>query len=136
MKTAPWRKRHRKENATLAGEVEKFVDSAMGKQAGMLNEGAKLADGMKRMLTVQSRTCPRIAHAPKAVGSPDGAHLPIAVADKHQHVFGGHAGFRSIVRTTVEAVLVFLPAWRLTRERDTATGYDALVVRPHAANED
>ncbi|MES3023672.1 MAG: PPC domain-containing DNA-binding protein [Pseudomonadota bacterium] len=59
-----------------------------------------------------------------------GAHLHIAVSDCKGQVVGGHVGFGTIVRTTVEAVLVFLPEWNMTRELDPATGFDELLIRP------
>ena len=62
--------------------------------------------------------------------TPDGAHLHMAVSDSQGRVSGGHAGYGNIVRTTVEAVMVLLPAWSLTREFDAATGFKELVVRP------
>lgn len=65
--------------------------------------------------------------------TPDGAHLHLAVADRHGHVTGGHAGFGNIVRTTVEAVLVFLPGWHLTRELDPATAYAELMIKSRAS---
>lgn len=62
--------------------------------------------------------------------TPDGAHLHMAVSDREGQMNGGHAGYGNIVRTTVEAVLVLLPAWQMTREFDTATGFKELSVRP------
>ncbi len=59
-----------------------------------------------------------------------GIHMHIAVSDAQGRVLGGHAGPGNIVRTTVEALLVFLPAWNLTRQFDPATGFDELDVRP------
>ncbi len=61
--------------------------------------------------------------------TPHGAHLHMSVSDSEGRVSGGHACYGSIVRTTLEAVLVFLPAWSLTREMDAATGFKELVVR-------
>lgn len=62
--------------------------------------------------------------------TPDGAHLHMAVSDREGRVYGGHAGYGNVVGTTVEAVLVLLPAWQLTREMDALTGYKELSVRP------
>ncbi len=61
--------------------------------------------------------------------SPSGPHLHASVADVNGHVCGGHVGRGCIVRTTVEVLLVLLPAWSFAREFDAATGYDELVVR-------
>jgi len=60
----------------------------------------------------------------------DGAHLHMAVSDSTGRVSGGHAGYGNIVRTTVEAVLVVLPAWQLTRQFDAATGFKELSIQP------
>jgi predicted DNA-binding protein with PD1-like motif len=61
--------------------------------------------------------------------TPDGAHLHMSVSDSDGRVSGGHVGYQNIVRTTVEAVLVLLPAWSMTREFDAATGFKELVIR-------
>jgi hypothetical protein len=55
--------------------------------------------------------------------SPDGAHLPIAVADSSGTVIGGHLCAGSLVRTTAELVIGLLPEWQFRRELDPATGY-------------
>ena len=60
----------------------------------------------------------------------DGAHLHVVVSDANGQVVGGHLGFGNIVRTTLEALVVFLPDWVLTRELDAATGFDELVIAP------
>jgi uncharacterized protein len=65
--------------------------------------------------------------------SADGAHLHASVADADGRVAGGHVAYGCIVRTTAEVLLVPLPGWALTRERDAATGYPELVVRPVAS---
>ena len=62
--------------------------------------------------------------------TPDGAHLHMSVSDQEGRVSGGPACYGNIVRTTVEAVLVQLPAWSLAREFDAATGFKELTVRP------
>ncbi len=66
--------------------------------------------------------------------TPDGAHLHMSVSDSEGRVSRGHACYGDIVRTTLEAVLVFLPAWLLTREMDGATGFKELVVRARPAD--
>jgi len=60
--------------------------------------------------------------------SSDGAHLHMSVADEKGHVIGGHVGYDCIVRTTVEVLLV-LPEWSFTREKDPMTGFAELVIR-------
>ncbi len=61
--------------------------------------------------------------------TPEGAHLHMTVSDKDGRVCGGHVGYGNIVRTTLEALLVLLPAGALTRELDAETGFKELVVR-------
>lgn len=61
--------------------------------------------------------------------SADGAHLHMSVADRTGRVWGGHVAYGNIVRTTVEALVVALPDWSLSREVDAGTGYPELVVR-------
>lgn len=58
-----------------------------------------------------------------------GAHLHVSVSDASGHVFGGHLGHGSTVRTTAEVLLALLPRGTLTREHDAATGFNELVVR-------
>lgn len=62
--------------------------------------------------------------------TPDGAHLHMTVSDREGRVSGGHAGYGNIVRTTVEAVLVLLPSWQITREFDVTTGFKELSIKP------
>lgn len=60
--------------------------------------------------------------------TPGGAHVHLSVSDKHGKVTGGHLCFGNIVLTTVEALLVFLPGWELSRAFDPQTGFDELVI--------
>ncbi|WP_426106854.1 PPC domain-containing DNA-binding protein [Massilia sp. TSP1-1-2] len=62
----------------------------------------------------------------------DGAHLHMTVSDSAGRVSGGHVCDGNIIRTTLEAVLILLPAWSLTREVDTQTGFKELVARPRS----
>jgi predicted DNA-binding protein with PD1-like motif len=57
----------------------------------------------------------------------DGAHLHVSIASEAGEVRGGHIAYGSVVRTTVEALLVELSAWSLTRERDPRTGFTELI---------
>lgn len=61
--------------------------------------------------------------------STDGAHLHMSVADERGHVIGGHVGYDCVVRTTAEVLLILLPEWSFTRERDPMTGFAELVIR-------
>jgi len=58
-----------------------------------------------------------------------GAHLHMAVSDAWGRVYGGHAGYGNVVRTTAEILLALLPDGELTREHDAVTGFNELVVR-------
>jgi len=61
--------------------------------------------------------------------TPHGAHLHIAVSDGSGRVYGGHAGYGNMIRTTAEILVAPLPDWSLTREHDAQTGFSELVVR-------
>ena len=58
-----------------------------------------------------------------------GSHLHATLASSDGAVFGGHVAYGCIVRTTAEVLLVLLPEWKFTREPDSLTGHDELVVR-------
>ncbi len=55
-----------------------------------------------------------------------GAHLHITVADAHGHVLGGHLLEGSMIYTTAELVLGFVPDTEFRRKHDPATGYTEL----------
>jgi predicted DNA-binding protein with PD1-like motif len=61
--------------------------------------------------------------------SPSGAHLHMSISDASGHVFGGHVGYGSTIRTTAEILIAPLPDWSLAREYDATTGFNELVVR-------
>lgn len=56
------------------------------------------------------------------------SHLHTAVADAQGRVFGGHAAYGCIVRTTAEVLIASLPEWHFAREIDATTGYEELAV--------
>jgi len=58
-----------------------------------------------------------------------GTHLHLSVADPHGRVFGGHASYGCIVRTTAEVLIALLPGWDFMREPDPATGWAELAIR-------
>jgi predicted DNA-binding protein with PD1-like motif len=62
--------------------------------------------------------------------SEDGAHLHMSVADAQGRVWGGHAAYGCLVRTTAEVLVAPLPDWRFSREVDPETGWAELVIRP------
>ncbi len=57
------------------------------------------------------------------------AHLHISVADATGHTTGGHLLDENLVYTTLEIVVGELPDCEFVREKDSAYGYDELVVR-------
>lgn len=59
----------------------------------------------------------------------EGGHLHIALSDGKGATIGGHLMPGSAVYTTAEIVLVELQDLAFTREKDTETTYDELVVR-------
>ncbi|MBD8533106.1 MULTISPECIES: PPC domain-containing DNA-binding protein [unclassified Massilia] len=64
--------------------------------------------------------------------SPDGAHLHISVSDAAGRVFGGHVAAGCIVRTTAEILVALLPDHAFSRELDTESGWDELMIRTAA----
>ena len=62
-------------------------------------------------------------------GGKTSSHMHMAVSTATGQVLGGHVAPGCIVRTTAEVLLALLPDWEFTREPDTQTGYDELVVR-------
>lgn len=65
--------------------------------------------------------------------APAGAHLHISVSDAAGRVVGGHVAQGCIVRTTLEAMVAWLPDWRFDRVADAATGYRELAIRRRAS---
>lgn len=61
--------------------------------------------------------------------SADGAHLHISVSDVSGKVIGGHVGYESLILTTAEILLVFMPEWAFSRKFDPATGFPELIIR-------
>lgn len=61
--------------------------------------------------------------------SPDGSHLHATVSLPDGRVLGGHLLPGSLVRTTAELLIAWLPDWQFAREADPATGYAELRIR-------
>ncbi len=61
--------------------------------------------------------------------APDGVHLHISVSDVEGRVIGGHVSAGCLVRTTLEAMIAWLPQWRFERAMNAATGYRELEIR-------
>lgn len=60
--------------------------------------------------------------------SPDGAHLHLSLADGEGRVRGGHLAAGSLVRTTAEVLVAWLPAWSFERRHDPQTGHRELQI--------
>ena len=116
----------------LRGALENLVRGT-GAQSGFVLSGiGSLVDARLRFAGDESETVvPGPLEIISIAGSvtSDGAHLHMSVSDASGRVSGGHVSYGSIVRTTMEAVLVLLPAWSLTREFDAATGFKELCIR-------
>jgi len=57
------------------------------------------------------------------------SHMHMAISNAAGQVLGGHVAPGCIVRTTAEVLLALLPDWQFSREPDTQTGYEELVIR-------
>ena len=60
--------------------------------------------------------------------SVDGAHLHLSVADADGRVTGGHLLEGSLVLTTAELLVAWLPDWRFRRGLDPQTGFQELQI--------
>lgn len=60
--------------------------------------------------------------------SKDGLHIHISLSDEEGNTIGGHLSDGTIINTTCELVILELPNYTFTREFDSNTGYDELVI--------
>lgn len=60
--------------------------------------------------------------------SKDGLHIHISLSDEEGNTVGGHLSDGTIINTTCELVILELPNYTFTREFDSNTGYDELVI--------
>ena len=67
-----------------------------------------------------------------AGGDKTASHMHMAISTATGQVIGGHVAPGCIVLTTAEVLLALLPDWQFTREPDSLTGYDELVIRPQS----
>jgi len=58
----------------------------------------------------------------------DGAHLHLSVTDADGRVAGGHLLEGSLVRTTAELLVAWLPGWTFRRGVDPQTGFRELQI--------
>lgn len=61
--------------------------------------------------------------------STDGHHIHLSFSDGKGNVYGGHLKEGSLVRTTVELVILAFDGVKYARLPDTQTGYDELVIK-------
>lgn len=61
--------------------------------------------------------------------SKNGAHIHISVSDNSGKTIGGHLKDGTIVDTTCEVVIYELKDYIFSREPDSITGYDELVIK-------
>lgn len=110
-----------RDQAAQAGFVVSGIGSLDGAVLRFANEAsAARIDGPMEILSLAGSL------------TADGAHLHMAVSDGAGRVWGGHVAYGNIVRTTLEALIVALPHWSLSREHDRQTGFPELVVRRNA----
>ena len=57
------------------------------------------------------------------------SHIHMAISTATGQVLGGHVAPGCIVLTTAEVLLALLPDWQFSREPDSTTGFDELVLR-------
>jgi predicted DNA-binding protein with PD1-like motif len=115
----------------LRREIEQAV-SALPEQSGFVPSGiGSLAQANLRFAAAE---LPTLLVEPLEVLSlagsvtPEGAHLHASVSTASGRVLGGHLGYEHLVRTTAEILVAVLPEWRLSRERDPASGYEELTI--------
>lgn len=60
--------------------------------------------------------------------SKDGLHIHISLSDEEGNTVGGHLSDGTIINTTCELVILELPNYTFTREFDSNTGYNELVI--------
>ena len=70
------------------------------------------------------------SHASVGTLEPNGARLPITLADHTGAMVGGHRCAGSLVSTTADMVIGLLPQWRFNRAPDPATGGAKLQIQP------
>lgn len=116
--------RYVKENDLRACAVVTCVGSLTEANIRYANEpGGSLVEGPLELVTVTG------------CGGTGGWHLHIAVSDKEGRTTGGHLMDGSIVRTTVEIVLVELSELEFHRIHDPESGYRELEVRDRSPKE-
>jgi predicted DNA-binding protein with PD1-like motif len=106
-----------------------FVLSGIG---SLSTAGIRLAGAAQPTRLTESMEILTLSGTVAAGGGKTGSHMHMAVSTANGQVLGGHVAPGCIVLTTAEVLLALLPDWQFTREPDSATGYDELVIRPQS----
>lgn len=115
------------------GELERYAMAHGLRAAAVVSAVGSLDTAMIRMADEkESRKIEGPLEVVSLSGtiSPDGAHLHISVSDRAGQTIGGHLSAGSMVRTTLEVVLVELADLQFSREQDAETGYKELRIAP------
>ncbi len=104
-----------------------FVLSGIG---SLSTAGIRLAGAAQPTRLTESMEILTLSGTVAAGGDKTGSHMHMAISTANGQVLGGHVAPGCIVLTTAEVLLALLPDWQFTREPDSLTGYDELVIRP------
>jgi predicted DNA-binding protein with PD1-like motif len=115
----------------LRREIERIV-SALPEQSGFVLSGiGSLTQANLRFAAAESPTLlvePLEVLSLAGTVTPEGAHLHASVSTGSGRVLGGHLAYGCLVRTTAEILVAVLPEWKLSREHDSASGYEELTI--------
>jgi len=103
-----------------------FVLSGIGSLA---TAGLRMAGAGQPMRLTEDMEILTLSGTVAVDGGKTSSHLHMAVSTASGQVLGGHVAAGCTVRTTAEVLLALLPGWAFSREPDTVTGFDELVVR-------
>lgn len=104
-----------------------FVLSGIG---SLSTAGIRLAGAAQPTRLTESMEILTLSGTVAASGDKTGSHIHMAISTATGQVLGGHVAPGCMVLTTAEVLLALLPDWQFTREPDSLTGYDELVIRP------
>ena len=106
-----------------------FVLSGIG---SLSTAAIRLAGAAQPTRLTESMEILTLSGSVAAGGDKTGSHMHMAISTANGQVLGGHVAPGCIVLTTAEVLLALLPDWQFTRESDSLTGYDELVIRPQS----
>jgi predicted DNA-binding protein with PD1-like motif len=106
-----------------------FVLSGIG---SLSTAGIRLAGAAQPTRLTESMEILTLSGTVAAGGDKTGSHMHMVISTATGQVLGGHVASGCIVLTTAEVLLALLPDWQFTREPDSLTGYDELVIRPQS----